>query len=98
MKKVLINADFGGFSLNPEVIERYRKLGGKFDNFHDDKPEFRSDPILIKIVEEFGIDKANNFVSSLAIIEIPDDVEFVIHEYDGYETIHEVHRSWSKEE
>ena len=27
--------------------------------------------------------------------EIPDDVEWEIDDYDGIETIHEVHRSWS---
>lgn len=53
----------------------------------------RNDPILIKVVEEMG-SLANGQCADLEIREIPDDVEWEIDEYDGNETIHEVHRSW----
>lgn len=54
----------------------------------------RVDPILIQTVEELGT-AANSPFSDLKIIEIPDGVDWEINEYDGIETIHEKHRSWS---
>ena len=39
-------------------------------------------------------EKANGPCASLEIVQIPDDVEYEIDEYDGSESIHEVHRSW----
>lgn len=54
----------------------------------------RTDPKLIQVIEELG-DAANGKHAKLAIVEIPDGVEYDIDEYDGQESIHEVHRSWS---
>lgn len=54
----------------------------------------RNDPILVQVVEEMG-DEANGIYSSLKVVEITDGVEWVIHEYDGVESIHEKHRIWS---
>ena len=54
----------------------------------------RTDENLIKVVEELG-SEANSKFSDLKIVEIPDDVEWEIDDYDGIETIHEIHRSWS---
>jgi len=53
----------------------------------------RNDPVLVHVVEELG-EEANNQYSELKIVEIPDDVQWEIEEYDGCETIHEVHRTW----
>jgi hypothetical protein len=53
----------------------------------------RNDPILIQIVEEMK-EEANGLHSSLKIVEIPDDVEWIIQEYDGAEHISEKHRTW----
>lgn len=53
----------------------------------------RTDPNLITVVEEFG-DKANSRFSELKIVEIPDDVEWDIVEYDGTEWVAEKHRTW----
>lgn len=58
------------------------------------RPEDRSDPDLITVVEELG-PAANGSCASLRIVEIPDGVAWGIHEYDGYESVEEVHRSWS---
>lgn len=54
----------------------------------------RADPILVEVVEELG-DAANSEYSDLKVVEIPDDVQWVLHEYDGIESIHEKHRVWS---
>jgi hypothetical protein len=54
----------------------------------------RSHPDLIGVIEKLG-DEASSRFSKLTVIEIPDDVEWEISEYDGAETVEEVHRSWS---
>jgi hypothetical protein len=54
----------------------------------------RTDPILVRVVEELG-DKANGSCASLRVIQIPDGVEFYIDEYDGFEHVAEKHRTWS---
>jgi hypothetical protein len=61
------------------------------DNIHHDS--WRADERLIKVIETLG-SKASGRFSKLKIVEIPDDVEWTIDEYDGMETIDEVHRSW----
>ena len=43
--------------------------------------------------KELG-DKANGRFAEIQIIEIPDDVEWEIDEYDGVETVREKNRSW----
>ena len=53
----------------------------------------RTHPLLIKVVEELG-EEANTEVSELKIVEIPDDVEWEIEEYDGMEWVSEKHRTW----
>ena len=53
----------------------------------------RDDPILVQVVEELG-DLCNTKVSALKVVEIPDDVQFTIEEYDGREWVAEVHRTW----
>lgn len=56
-------------------------------------PEDRTDKDLINVIEKLG-KKANSRFSKLKIIEIPDDVEWEIEEYDGLEHIAEKHRTW----
>ena len=53
----------------------------------------RNDPMLVQVVEELG-SAADGWASSLKVIEIPDDVEWKIGEYDGMEWVAEVHRTW----
>jgi len=53
----------------------------------------RNDPVLVRIVEEMGED-ANGTHASLKIVEIPEDVEWEIDEYDGCEHVAEKHRTW----
>jgi len=53
----------------------------------------RDDPDLIRVVEELGVE-ANGGFAELLIVEIPDDVEWEIEEYDGSEWVSEKHRRW----
>lgn len=54
----------------------------------------RTDEDLVKVVETLGSEKASGRLSQLQIVEIPDNVVWELDEYDGIETVHEVHRSW----
>ena len=53
----------------------------------------RNDPDLVAVVEELG-EKADGRHAKLKVVEIPDDVEWEIDEYDGLEHIAETHRVW----
>jgi hypothetical protein len=57
--------------------------------------EFRSNPILVKVVEELG-EESNTKTSKLAVVNIPFDTisGWSIQEHAGYETIHQEHKIW----
>lgn len=55
--------------------------------------EYRNDPTLIEVVEELG-EKANGRFSNLVVVDIPDNMDYVIDDYDGIETLHERVREW----
>ena len=55
--------------------------------------ESRADPILIQVVEIMG-KEANGSNAKLSIVEIPDDIEYTIEEYDGIEWVAEAHKTW----
>lgn len=59
----------------------------------DTRSDNRDHPDLIEVIETLG-EKSWGEYAELKIVEIPDDIEWFIDEYDGVETIHEVHRSW----
>jgi len=56
--------------------------------------EVRTDKDLIDILEEYGSKKISGEYAELRIIEIPDGIDFIIHEYDGMEHVAEEHRTW----
>jgi hypothetical protein len=45
------------------------------------------------VVEEMG-ENVNTRFSELKVVEIPNDVEWQIEEYDGAEWVAEKHRTW----
>jgi len=53
----------------------------------------RNDPALVAAVEELGT-QANGVCAILKVVEIPDDVDWYIEEYDGIEWVAEKHRTW----
>lgn len=59
-----------------------------------DRDISRNDPDLVQVVEELRSEASDN-LADLRIVEIPDDVEWEIDDYDGMESVEEVHRSWS---
>ena len=54
----------------------------------------RDDADLVAAVESLG-SKAGGDYADLKIVEIPDDVEWQIGEYDGTEWVAEKHRTWN---
>lgn len=96
--KIVINSQIGNFGLSYEATMLYVELKGfktiSLKDLHELFNEIkRNDPILIQVIEELG-EKANGNVATLKIIEIPDDIEWEIEEYDGSEWISEKHRTW----
>jgi len=88
--KVVINADYGGFSLSEEA---YKFLGLKWDGYGFAFTDERSDLKLVECVEKLG-EKANGECAKLKVIEVPDEVKYEIEEYDGREHVAECHSTW----
>lgn len=88
MKKIVINACYGGFGLSEEALKSFPE--GTYGR--RDIP--RDDPRLIEVVERLGDDASGKF-GKLKVVEIPDDVDWIIEEYDGFEHVAEAHRTWS---
>jgi len=107
MQKIVINQCHGGFSISKAAAEFMAARGNaqaaaelaKGRSFYGygfvlDKDGYdRKDPDLIAAVEALGKDASGN-LASLKIVEVPDDVEWVIQEYDGAEWVAEKHRIW----
>lgn len=104
--KVVINTCYGGFGISnqcaalmgAEVFDTC--IPWRYNAYHtweDDKDDedFRTDERLIALIEEKGSEWCSDIHAQLKVVEIPDDIEWEIDEYDGMETIEEVHRSWS---
>jgi hypothetical protein len=53
----------------------------------------RADPLLVEVVEGLG-DEASGRFASLEVVEVSDDAKWEVEEYDGFEHIREVSRSW----
>lgn len=92
--KVVINACHGGFSLSAEAKQAYVAKKGMTQPVSEFFDLDRDDPVLVAVVEELGT-AAWTSVSELHVVEIPDDVEWQIEEYDGKEWVAEKHRTWS---
>ena len=91
--KVVINHCFGGFGLSQVAKDELKASWPEWDGYEKSDIEFRSDSRLVEIVERLGLDAAGRY-ANLAVVEVPDDVEVYISNYDGQETINEAHRSW----
>ena len=102
--KIVINKRYGGFDLSLQATQEYAKLKGyeviidnEMDTFYikelDTYSFSRNDPILVSVVEKLG-PLANGNHSYLKIVEIPNDIDWVIEAYDGKEWISEKHRTW----
>ncbi len=91
-KDRVANAESEFWTMSIEEKRKYNQAWSE-QVFNDHNIE-RNDPFLVRVVEELGLD-ANNRYSELKVVEIPDDVEWQIDEYDGSEWVSEKHRTWS---
>ena len=107
--KIVINRCYGGFSISRQAAQFMADRGNtrakaELADSNDGWYGFgyvdglkggydRTDPDLIAAIEALG-DEADGNLASLKVVDIPDNVEYEIDDYDGVETIHEVHRSW----
>ena len=94
MTKIVINTCYGGFGLSESSLEDYKKRKNITDEnfYHWDIP--RDCPDLVAMVEEGGTD-VDGIFSELKVVDVPDDVNWYIEEYDGMEHVAERHRTWS---
>lgn len=104
--RIVINRCFGGFGLSDSaMMEIADRKGwtlvqkGRSNYFKSPEDEIadsdipRDDPDLVATVETLGEPSWGPY-AELQIVEIPDDVEWTIEEYDGREWIAERHRVW----
>ena len=98
--RVVISTSYGGFNISWIGRQLLRIKTPYPDNDDFDYAEgvhqflHRTDPILILSVMCMG-DIIGGKYSNLKIIEIPDNIDWGIAEYDGMEHVYEVHRTWS---
>jgi hypothetical protein len=106
--KIVINRCFGGFFLSEKAHAFIAKRKGwqhACDDWDNDywysepgKPIHchelaRNDPDLVAAVEALGAG-ADGRYAELRVVNVPDEVNWYISEYDGLEEVHECHRSW----
>lgn len=81
------SARIADYVSNELGFSRYRFVERDYD------VKLRTDPDLIEAIEKLG-DAASGFCGNVQIVEVPDGVEIEIKEYDGWEHVAEVHRTW----
>ena len=104
--KIVINRCFGGFGLSEMALmdfadKKSYTLSKKHkytliethEGLISDNDIPRDDPDLVATVEMMGEHSWDPY-AELLVVEIPDDVEWYIEEYDGREWIAERHRVW----
>jgi hypothetical protein len=96
--KIVINTCFGGFRLSEEGETRFQALNNGI-SFYDVCDELnwswntRTNAILVQLVEE-NSKLYGGPHSALKVVDVPDDVDWYIHDYDGMEHVAETHRTW----
>lgn len=96
MTSVVINERYGGFGVSEAAFDRLKELGFEGNKPYDANDLRRDDERLVRVVEELGSDASGRY-ATLVVVQVPDDAKWYIHEYDGYESVHEVHRSWTSD-
>ena len=89
--EVILNGCYGGFDPSDEAKELFHKRTGIDKKLFWRYEDHRADPILVDIVKELG-DRANQRHSKLYIVEIPDEYDYWVEDYDGIENLHKTVR------
>lgn len=77
---------------NIDSTDKFASLSGRYWDMWTS--QCRNHPLVVRVVEELGAQASGRF-AKLKVVEIPDDVEWEIAEYDGNEHVAEKHRTWS---
>ena len=72
-----------------DLEENYDKYNWSFTRYFTS----RADPLLVEVVEVLE-KEAGGSHADLKIVDIPDDIEWIVQEYDGWEWVAEKHRTW----
>lgn len=95
--KIVINSCHGGFSMSEKAQKLFCQYSMiEWKDWQEDWSYYdieRNDQHLVRVVEELG-DGVNGRFSELKVVDIPDEVEWHISEYDGLEWVAENHRTW----
>ena len=91
--KIVINRCYGGFGLSEKALVEIASAKCVNELNAHDIP--RDDPDLVAVVESLG-ERSWGEYSKLKVVEVPDGVEWFIHEYDGMEHVAEKHRTWGE--
>lgn len=95
--KIVINSCHGGFSMSEEAQKLFCQYSMiEWKDWQEDWSYYdieRNDQHLVRVVEKLG-DGVNGRFSELKVVDIPDEVEWHISEYDGLEWVAENHRTW----
>ena len=90
--KIVINTSHGGFGLSKEALALFNERSGTTITYEHDIE--RNNPTLVEIVEQLGEAAGGNY-AELKVVDIPDDVQWQIEEFDGNEWAAEKHRTWN---
>jgi len=96
---VLLYGDKKGLNIIAKQDEVIKDINHYYLNEEKEENSFceweieRTDPILVEVVEQLG-DLADTRYTRLKVVEVPDDVKWYIHDYNGIESIYEKHRIW----
>lgn len=92
--KIVINVCHGGFSLSDKAYSQYIEDAKVPKDLHLSMYDIpRNDENLVNIILNLKEESWGRY-SNLQVLEIPDDIDWQIYEYDGWEWICEKHRSW----
>lgn len=84
--KLVINSDFGGFSISREAEHWLLNKGMTIEQICElEESNNRANELFVECVEELG-KRANGFCASLKVVEY-DEQPYYIEEYDGAEAV-----------
>ena len=87
--KILLNNDYGGYSLSQEFVNHLiaNNLVAQDSNIYNID---RDNQIIIEEAIKFGLENASGICANLKVVKIPDSCEYRIGEYDGSEWIEQI--------
>ncbi len=86
-KKVVINISHYGFGLSEEALKNISDLKNKEISIETQFELSREDHHLIEVIEKMGLE-SNDGYSKLAVVKIPEGIEYEIKNINGNEKIY----------